>query len=233
MNGDLNMNSKKITNLLAPTSNADAANKKYVDDNKVFVSDYFRLGASEDLNMNNNRIKNLTDNPKSGTDAVNKHYVDSKISHSHIQPSHQNNGFEYLMGNTLEWTDLTGGGGNGFNMTKIADLTTGNFHSYYQKVIYTTIIKNAQGGYRYKMGIQCYRLQKDVDYTLCIEILNGDYQLWHKSKISVDKTTLQGLTIGNVSVRKFSHVYYFMKRVPPIGRPMKFTNYMYYHRVII
>ena len=42
----------------------------------------------------------------------------------------------------------------------------------YHKVIYTTIIKNAQGGYKYKMGIQCFPLTKDDDYTLCIEILN-------------------------------------------------------------
>ena len=81
------------------------------------------------------------------------------------------------------------------------------------------------------MGIQCYRLQKNVDYTLCNEILNIDYQLWHKSKISVDKTTSQGLTIGNVSVtkfsvsvRKFSSRYLGSKKTP---------QFMYYHRLII
>ena len=52
----------------------------------------------------------------------------------------------------------------------IVDLSKsqGNFHSYNHKVIYTTIIKNSKGGYKYKMGIQCYRLQLNVDYTLCI-----------------------------------------------------------------
>lgn len=78
------------------------------------------------------------------------------MHHSQVQPSHQNNEFSYLMNNILEWTDLVSGG-NSFRMTNIDNLTKskGNFHSYNRKVIYTTIIKNAQGGYRYKMGVQC------------------------------------------------------------------------------
>ena len=91
----------------------------------------------------------------------------------------------------------------------IVDLSKsrGNFHSYNHKVIYTTIIKNSQGGYKYKMGIQCYRLQLNVDYTFCIEILNTDYLLLHKARISVEKSTSEGSTTGNVLVRKFSHRY--------------------------
>ena len=102
------------------------------------------------------------------------------------------------MQNILEWTDLISGG-NSFNMTKIGDLSPDkdNFHSYNHKVIYTTMIKNSQGkrgggggqGYKYKMGIQCFPLTRNIDYTLCIEILNVDYQLWHKSNISIDKAT--------------------------------------------
>ena len=30
-----------------------------------------------------------------------------------------------------------------------------------------------------KRGIQCFPLTKNIDYTICIEILNVDYQLWH------------------------------------------------------
>ena len=50
-------------------------------------------------------------------------------------------------------------------------------------------MKDQQGGYSYKMGINCYQLDKDKDYTLCIEILNSDYQLWHKSVATINKTT--------------------------------------------
>ena len=55
------------------------------------------------------------------------------------------------------------------------------------------------------MRINCYPLDKDKDYTLCIEILNSDYQIWHKFVATIDKTTSQGLTIAGVMVQKFSH----------------------------
>ena len=154
--------------------------------------------------MVNHKIINLAD-PENDGDAVSN----TVIQKSHIKPSHKTNQFAYLMQNTLEWSDLTPGG-NTFNMTKIADLSPeqGNIHSYNHKVIYTTMIKNSQGGYRYKMGIQCFRLTKDVDYTLCIEILITDYHLWHKSRMSIDKSTSQGFTIGDVFVKKIlSQIY--------------------------
>ena len=114
-------------------------------------------------------------------------------------------------------------GGNSFNMTKIADLSPeqGNIHTYNHKVIYTTMIKKSQRGYGYKMGIQCFRLTKDVDYTLYIEILITDYPLWHKSRISIDKLTSQGLTIGDVFVKKFSHRYIDSSNS---------IEFMYYHK---
>ena len=57
-----------------------------------------------------------------------------------------------------------------------------------------------------------------------MEILKTDYQLWHKSQISVDKGTSTGLSIGNVSVRKLSHRY---------NNPKGQAQFMYYHRIIV
>ena len=74
------------------------------------------------------------------------------------------------------------------------------------------------------MGLNFYRLAGGADYTLCLEILNTDYQLWHKTQISVDDNTSQGLQLGNVSVKKLQHRYIDSK-----GQ----TQFMYYHRVII
>ena len=74
------------------------------------------------------------------------------------------------------------------------------------------------------MGINFYRLTANTEYTLCLEILNTDYQLWHKSQITVDKGTSTGLSIGNVSVRKLSHRYSDSNRNP---------KFMYYHRIIV
>ena len=144
--------------------------------------------------MVKNKIINLGD-PTDDTDAVNKKYLEK----SHVKPSHYNNEFKYLMTNKLAWTDLQA---DSFDITKIDNLMPqdGNYHQYNHKVLYTTIIKDQQGAY-------CYQLDKDKDYTLCIEILNSDYQLWHKSVATIDKTTSKGVSVAGFTVQKFSHRY--------------------------
>ena len=133
--------------------------------------------------------------------------------------------FAFLMSSPTQWTDEIDNR-TSFIPKKIADLSTkkGNFHDYNHKVLYTTILKNFQGGYKYKMGLNFYRLTGGADYTLCLEILNIDYQLWHKTQVSVDNNTSQGLQLGNVSVKKLQHSFIDSKSQ---------TQFMYYHRVII
>ena len=142
-----------------------------------------------------------------------------------IHPSHYTNEFSYLMSSTSEWTDEIDTG-TSFNMMKIADLppTKGNFHKYNHRVIYVTIIKNSQGSFRYKMGINCYRLTTNKDYTLCLEILNTDYKLWEKTQVFVDRYTSQGLKIGKTNVNRFSGTY-----LDANGK----KKYMNYHRLIV
>ena len=122
------------------------------------------------------------------------------LEKSHIVPSHYNNELKFLMTNKLEWTDLQP---DSFQITKIDNLMPqeGNYHRYNHKVLFTTIIKDQQGGYSYKMGINCYTLDRNKDYTLCIEILNSDYQLGHKSVATIDKTTSEGVTIAGFTVQ--------------------------------
>ena len=74
------------------------------------------------------------------------------------------------------------------------------------------------------MGINFYRLAANTDDTLCLEILNTDYNLWNNSQISVDKGTSKEISIGNVSVKKLSHRYTDLNDQ---------TKVMYYHRIII
>ena len=132
-----------------------------------------------------------------------KDYADKLVHHTAVQPSHYKNEFSYLMSSGAQWTDESDTDVS-FSITKIDDLPPkkGNFHDYNHKVIYMTIFKNRQGQYKYKMGINFYRLPKNTDYTLCLEILNTDYNLWDKSQISVDKGTSRGLSIGNLSKKK-------------------------------
>ena len=253
MAGPLSMSNNKITNLVKPTDDKDRVNKKYIDDNylklsggtmtghiilnnAVLTSQYQAISRStgnaffvqitnpyvyHQFNMVKNKIINLGD-PTDATDAVNKQYLEK----SHVKPSHYNNEFKYLMTNRLAWTDLEPNNIDSFDITKIDNLMPqdGNYHQYNHKVLYTTIIKDKQGGYSYKMGINCYQLDKDKDYTLCIEILNSDYQLWHKSVATIDKTTSKGVSVAGFTVQKFSHRY-----TNSSGN----TAYMYYIKIIV
>ena len=81
MTNNLNLGNKKIVGLATPTTNTDAANKKYVDDNvgSLDLSDYLEKDGSVtmtgDLNVGNNKIVSLA-HPFSSTDAATKSYVD-------------------------------------------------------------------------------------------------------------------------------------------------------------
>ena len=177
-----------------------------------------------DVNLGGNKIENLGV-PTQNNEAVTKGYVDNLVHLTAVQPSHYKNEFAYLMSSGSQWTDEMDGGVS-FGIRSIGDLAPnkGNFHDYNHKVIYMSIIKNSQGKYIYKMGINFFRLAANTDFTLCLEILNTDYNLWNNTKISVDKGTSTGLSIGNVVVKKLSHRY-----TDPKGQ----TQTMYYHRIIV
>ena len=230
MTGDLNVGNNKIVGLATPVSNTDAATKKYVDDNagSPDLSNYLKkdgtVSMTGNLNVGNNKIVGLG-KPTQDNDAVNKDYADKLVHHTAVQPSHYKDEFAYLMSSGAQFTDESDTDPS-FSIAKIDDLppSIGNFHDYNHKVIFMNILKNRQGQYKYKMGINFYRLPKNTDYTLCLEILNTDYNLWDKSQISVDKGTSAGLSIGNVGIRKLSHRY-----TDSTGK----TKTMYYHRIIV
>ena len=230
MTNNLNMNNKKIINLVTPTNNKDAVPKKYVDDsvsNQDFSSFFKKDGSrvmTSDLNIGGHKIINLED-PTSDSDAVTKKYIDGNLHQTQVQPSHYKDEFAFLMSSPSQWTDEIDNR-TSFIPKKITFLPTlkGNFHEYNTRVLYTTILKNFQGGYKYKIGLNFYRLVGGADYTLCLEILNTDYLLWHKTQINVDNNTSQGLQLGNVSVKKLQHRFTDSKNQ---------TQFMYYHRVII
>ena len=63
MSNNLNTNNKKMIHLLQTTNDTDAENKKYVDDNKVDVSNYLKVDGTNkmtgNLNMDSKKIDNL------------------------------------------------------------------------------------------------------------------------------------------------------------------------------
>ena len=179
---------------------------------------------TSDLNIGGHKIINLED-PTSDSDATTKKYVDDHLHQTQVQPSHYKDEFAFLMSSPTQWTDEIDNR-TSFIPKKITFLPTlkGNFHEYNTRVLYTTLLKNFQGSYKYKIGLNFFRLVGGADYTLCLEILNTDYLLWHKTQISVDDNTSQGLKLGNVSVKKLQHSFTDSKNQ---------TQFMYYHRVII
>ena len=102
MTNNLNLGNKKIVGLATPTSNTDAATKKYVDDNRGSsdLSGYLKKDGSVDmtgdLDLNNHKITNPS-KPLLEDEATNKEYVDNLVHHNAVQPSHYNDQFAYLM----------------------------------------------------------------------------------------------------------------------------------------
>ena len=84
MTNNLNLGNKKIVGLATPTSNTDAATKKYVDDNTAApdLSDYLEkdgtVAMTGDLNLNNHKIVNLSD-PTTDQQAANRGWVRKQI----------------------------------------------------------------------------------------------------------------------------------------------------------
>ena len=232
LSGNLNLNQNKILNLQAPTANNDAATKKYVDDKtshpqndpSSFLKKDGSITMTGNLNMGGNKLINLQ-TPSADTDATNRKYVDDLVAQTHVQPSHYKNEFAFLMTNPSLWTDEIGDR-TSFTPLRIVTLPTnsGNFHDFNHKALNIRIFKNFQGGYKYKMGLNFFTLPGGNDYTFCLEILNRDYLLWHKSIISVDHTSSQGLQFDNVAIKKLQHRYTDSR-----GQ----TQFMYYHRIII
>ena len=102
MTNNLNLGNKKIVGLATPTTNTDAANKKYEDDNTADpdLSDYLEkdgtVTMTGNLNVGNNKIINLS-KPTQDNEAATKNYVDKLVHKTVVQPSHYKNKFAYLM----------------------------------------------------------------------------------------------------------------------------------------
>ena len=178
MTNNLNLGNKKIVGLATPTSNTDAATEKYVDDNTAApdLSDYLEkdgtVAMTGNLNLNNNKIINLS-KPTQDNEAVTKDYADKLVHHTAVQPSHYKDEFSFPMSSGSQWTDERVGE-TSFSIDKIDNLppNKGNFHDYNHKVIYMSIYKRTRYGFIFKMGMNFYRLPRNVDYTLCLELIN-------------------------------------------------------------
>ncbi|CAH3144928.1 unnamed protein product [Porites evermanni] len=196
------MDNKSIIHLKPPTDPTDGATKKYVDDSIPDTSSFIKKDGSvtmtSNLNLGNKKINGIA-TPTSNTDAATKKYVDDNIVTPDLSDCLEKDGSVAMTGNlNLGGNKIVGLATPTSNTDaatkKYVDDNAGSpdLSDYLKKdgSVAMTGELNA-GGYKYKMGINFYRLTANTDYTLCLEILNTDYKLWNKSQISETKELQQ------------------------------------------
>ena len=186
MQGNLEMNNNRITKLPLPNLGDEAAAKHYVTLTMNHLPNLFldRQGNSKmlgNLQMNDHRITGLTD-PDSDDEATNKKYVDSHVSKSNIKPSYTpKNVFRYLMDDVNEWSTEYN-----VKMGSFSDLPE-TPHSWDKKVLNITPIKSGSN-YRFRLGLQMFRMKTNESYSLTVELYNRDYETWQRQKTFVNGT---------------------------------------------
>ena len=203
MQGNLNMNNKRITNLPHPQLSDEAVTKDYVTISMNHLPSLFldRQGKSKmlgDLQMNDHRITGLTNLPNADDEATNKKYVDTHISKSNIKPSHTpKNVFQYLMNDVNEWSTEYD-----VKVENFSDLAESP-HSWDKRVLNITPVKNGNN-YRFRLGLQMYRMKTNVSYSLMVELYNRGYKTWQRQQTYVNGT---GMWVISNNTAKYQHQY--------------------------
>ena len=151
--------------------------------------------------MNNHKIAGLSNNITDDNDVVNRKFViDSihNIKNDNMKESHTlKNAFQYITDDVNEISSEYNVDG-----MKIADLKISP-HYWNKNVVYLTPIKK-NGGYRFRLGIQCFRLMISREYTMMIELYNRDSTTFNKTKIWINGV---GINVENYNARKFTNQY--------------------------
>ena len=203
MQGNLVMNDKRITRLPEPQLADEPATKNYVLITMNHLPSLFldRQGKSSmlgNLQMNNHRITGLSNPPNSDDEATNKKYVDDNISKANIKPSHSpKNVFQYLMDDVNEWSSEYNVKVESFS--KLAESP----HSWDKKVFNISPIKSGRN-YRFRLGLQMFRMKTNETYSLIVELYNRDYKTWQRQQTFVNGT---GMWVESYNTSKYQYQY--------------------------
>ena len=203
MQGNLQMNNKRITNLPNPQLDDEPVTKSYVTITMNHLPNLFldRQGNSKmlgNIQMNDQRITGLTNPPNNDDEATNKKYVDDNITKSHIKPSHTpKNVFQYLMNDVNEWSSEYG-----VKVDKFIDLQESP-HSWDKRVLKITTVKNGSN-YQFRLGLQMYRMKTNETYSLMVERYNRDYKTWQREQTFVNGT---GVWVRTYNITKLQYHY--------------------------
>ena len=203
MKGGLNMNNKRITRLPDPQLADEPVTRKFLTlTNTHFYSVFLDLdGKSKmrgNIQMNDKRITGLTNPPSSDDEATNKKYVDDNISKSNIKPSHSpKNLFQYLMNDVNEWSSEYG-----VKVESFSDLAESP-HYWDKRVLNITPVKSGNN-YRFRLGLQMFRMKTNESYSLIVELYNRDYKTWQRQQTYVNGT---GMWVISSNTTKYQYTY--------------------------
>ena len=203
MQGNLVMNNNRITSLPEPQLADEPATKRFVTTtNFNFLNNFLDLqGIGKmigNLQMNDNRITGLTNPPNVDDEATNKKYVDDNITKSHIKPSHTpKNVLQYLMNDVNEWSSEYN-----VKVDKFSDPQESP-HSWDKRVLKITPVKNGSN-YRFRLGLQMYRMKTNETYSLMVERYNRDYKTWQREQTFVNGT---GVWVKTYNITKLQYNY--------------------------
>ena len=203
MQGGLNMNNKRITRLPDPQLADEPVTRKFLTStNTLFYNIFLDLDGNSkmrgNIKMNDKRITGLTNPPNADDEATNKKYVDDNISKSNIKPSHSpKNVFQYLMNDVNEWSSEYG-----VKVESFSDLAESP-HSWDKRVLNITPVKSGRN-YRFRLGLQMFRMKRNESYSLMVELYNRDYKTWQRQQTYVNGT---GMWVISNNTTKYQHQY--------------------------
>ena len=203
MQGGLNMNNKRITRLPNPQLADEPVTRKFLTlTNSQFYNVFLDLdGKSKmrgNIQMNDKRITGLTNPPNADDEATNKKYVDDNISKANIKPSHSpKNVFQYLMNDVNEWSSEYG-----VKVESFSNLAESP-HSWDKKILNITPVKSGRN-YRFRLGLQMFRMKTNESYSLIVELYNRDYKTWQRQQTYVNGT---GMWVISNNTTKYQHQY--------------------------
>ena len=203
MQGGLNMNNKRITRLSNPQLADEPVTRKFLTlTNSQFYNVFLDLDGNSkmrgNIQMNDKRITGLSNPPNADDEATNKKYVDDNISRSNIKPSHSpKNVFQYLMNDVNEWSSEYG-----VKVESFSNLAESP-HSWDKRVLNITPVKSGRN-YRFRLGLQMFRMKTNESYSLIVELYNRDYKTWQRQQTYVNGT---GMWVISNNTTKYQHQY--------------------------
>ena len=120
------------------------------------------------------------------------------LQKSHIKPSHTpKNVFQYLMDDVNEWSTEYN-----VKVDKFIDLQESP-HSWDKRVLKITPVKDGSN-YRFRVGLQMFRMKTNEIYSLMVERYNRDYKTWQREQTSVNGT---GVWMRTYDITKLQYNY--------------------------